>query len=76
MMLLNIYICSFYWKYVFGYLISLVSHFTGEKNINSSTIQSLAHEMFPNKHCHVKYKWIGFRRLVKLLYYLPVKIEV
>ena len=61
---------------VFCYLISLVSHFTEEENINSSTIQSLAHEMFTNKHCHVKYKWIGFRRLVKLIYYLPVKIEV
>lgn len=31
---------------VFCYLISLVSHFTEEENINSSTIQSLAHEMF------------------------------
>lgn len=54
---------------------SLVAHFTGEKNTNSSAIQSFAHEIFPNTHCHVKYKWIGFRRLVKRLYYLPVKMR-
>lgn len=75
-MLLNVYICSLHLKSVLSYLTSLVSHFISRENINSSAIKSFAHEVYPNKHCHVKYKWIGFRRLVKLLYYLPVKIEV
>lgn len=63
-------------KPVLRYLTMLVSHSTGRENTNSFAIQSFAHEMLPNKYCHVKYKWIGFSKLVTLLYYLPVKIEV
>lgn len=77
-----LYNCAFKYIYLFshlksvlGYLTTLVSHSTRRENTNSSAIQSFAHEMIPNKYCHVKHKWIGFSKLVTLLYYLPVKIE-